>query len=245
MIGVRVDIDTVRDAMMLPTTLGLLESHGIRASFFVTTGADETYRNFRHYLNPVKLISGNTLRRYGFSMFSGLLTRKDVQSSKELNMILEHGHELGLHGYNHYAWMNHLDNKSKDEISCSISKGCELFEKAFGFYPECFAAPGFKTNTVFLEVLDDFGFRYSSDFMGVKPFHPALYGSKLKTLQIPVSLAIGEHGDDEALKLLREQLASGYAVFYFHPSFEPLFRKSLMEKALYCISGAVPLGEQE
>lgn len=244
MVGVRVDIDTVRDARMLPTTLELLESHGIRASFFVTTGLDETYRNFRHYLNPLKLISGNTLRRYGFSMFSGLLARKDVQSSKELNMILDRGHELGLHGYNHYEWMNNLDNKSREEISGWISKGCELFEKAFGYYPECFAAPGFRTNAVFLEVLDGFGFRYSSDFMGVKPFYPDLNGMKLRTRQVPVSLAIGEHGDNEALKLLKEQAASGYTVFYFHPSFEPLFRKNLMENALCCISGAVPLGEQ-
>ncbi|MCZ7406587.1 MAG: polysaccharide deacetylase family protein [Candidatus Methanoperedens sp.] len=187
MVGVRVDIDTVRDAMMLPTTLELLENHGIRASFFVTTGLDETYRNFRHYLNPLKLISGNTLRRYGFSMFSGLLARKDVQSSRELNMILDHGHELGLHGYNHYEWMNNLDNKSREEISGWISKGCELFEKAFGYYPECFAAPGFRTNAVFLEVLDGFGFRYSSDFMGVKPFYPDLNGMKLRTRQVPVS----------------------------------------------------------
>lgn len=244
MIGVRIDIDTLRDARMLPVTLAFLEKHGIRASFFVTTGVDETFRNFRHYLKPWKLLSRNIVRRFGLGMFSGLLTKKEVQKLGRFDIVLEQGHELGLHGYNHFAWMNHLDNKSKEELSSWISKGCELFEKSFGFYPECFAAPGFKTSTSFLEVLDEFSFRYSSDFTGGKPFYPSLNGHKLKTLQMPVSLSIGEHEDQEALRLLRKQVACGYAVFYFHPSHEPIFRKSLLEKALVLAQGAVPLGEQ-
>jgi undecaprenyl phosphate-alpha-L-ara4FN deformylase len=228
---------------MISTTLELLKRHGIKASFFVTTGVDETYRNFKHY-TPEMLISRNAIKRYGLSMFTGILTKKDVQSSRELGKILEHGHELGLHGYNHYEWMNHLDSKSKEEVSCWIAKGCELFEKAFGFYPECFAAPGFKTTTNFLEVLDDFGFRYSSDFMGVKPFYPFHKEVRLKTLQIPVSLAIGEYNDDKSLKMLQEQVVKEYAIFYFHPSNEPLFRRSLMEEALSNVAErAVPLGE--
>jgi len=155
--SVRVDIDTLKDASLISTTLELFEKYGIKASFFVTTGVDETYRNFRHY-TPWRLISGNNLKRYGLCLFSGLLTKNEVQKSKEINMILDQGHELGLHGYSHYNWMNHLDTKSKEELSCWISKGCELFENAFGFYPECFCAPGFKTNMNYLEILDDFGF---------------------------------------------------------------------------------------
>jgi len=238
-----VDIDTVKDAGMIPATMDLFEEYGIKASFFVTTGVDETYRNFRHY-TPWRFISGNNLKRYGLCLFSGLLTKKEVQKSKEINMILEQGHELGLHGYSHYDWMNHLDDISKEELSCRISKGCELFEKAFGFYPECFAVPGFKTNMNYLEILDDFGFRYSSDFMGVKPFYPSLKNVISKTLQIPVSLAIGEYEDEEAIRRLKEQISGGYAVFYFHPSNEPIFRKDLMDKALSLVADrAVPLGE--
>ncbi len=228
---------------MLPVTLELLNRYRIKASFFVTTGVDETYRNFKHY-TPWKLISGNAIKRYGLSMFSGLLTRKEVQLSKEIPMILEQGHELGLHGYDHFAWMNHLDKKDKDDLTGWIAKGCELFEKSFGFHPECFAAPGFKISSNFLDILDDFSFKYSSDFMGTEPFYPSINGIKLKTLQIPVSLAIGEHGDDDALKLLKEQIYNGYAVFYFHPTSEPLLRKNLIEEALRIIEGrAVPLGE--
>jgi undecaprenyl phosphate-alpha-L-ara4FN deformylase len=226
---------------MISATLDIFEEYGIKGSFFVTTGIDETYRNFKHY-TPWKLISGNNLKRYGLCLFSGLLTKNEVQKSKEINMILEQGHELGLHGYSHYNWMNHLDTQSKEELSCWISTGCELFEKAFGFYPECFSVPGFKTNMNYLEILDDFGFRYSSDFKGVKPYYPTIKNVTVKTLQIPVSLAIGEYEDKEALRILKEQITKGYAVFYFHPSNEPIFRKDLIEKALSLVAGrAVPL----
>lgn len=242
-LGVRIDIDTLRDARMLPATLELLTKYNIRASFFVTTGVDETYRNFKHY-TPWKLLSGNAIRRFGLNMFSGLLTKKEVQQSKELPKILDNGHELGLHGYQHFDWMNNLDGKRREELAVMIGKGCELFEKAFGYHPECFAAPGFKTSSNFLEAIDDFGFRYSSDFMGEKTFYPAINGVKLKTLQIPMSLAIEEHDDNVALKLLKEHISKGYAVFYFHPSYEPIFKRSILEKALDCVGERiVPLGE--
>jgi len=59
-----------------------------------------------------------------------------------------------------------------------------------------------------------------------------------------VSLAIGKYEDEEAIRRLKEQITRGYAVFYFHPSYEPIFRKDLMDKALSLVEGrAVPLGE--
>jgi undecaprenyl phosphate-alpha-L-ara4FN deformylase len=245
MIGVRIDVDTLRDAKMVPETLNLLEEYGIKASFFVTTGADETFQNFKHYLNPWRLITKRAIQRYGMDMFSGFLTKKEVERSKELQKILDEGHELGLHGYMHYDWMNRLDPKTEEEIASWISKGSELFEESFGFQPECFAAPGFKTSPSFLDAIDDFGFNYSSDFMGEGPFYPSINGSRVKTIQIPVSLSLGEEDCFETLERLRRQLESYYSVLYFHPSYEPKFRRSLLKEALRCVSGlAAPLGEQ-
>ena len=77
-----------------------------------------------------------------------------------IELILEKGHELGLHGYDHYTWLNNLDSFTEGQIRDFISHGCERIEKAFGFYPKAFAAPGFKTNPNFIAVLDDFRFKY-------------------------------------------------------------------------------------
>jgi undecaprenyl phosphate-alpha-L-ara4FN deformylase len=244
MIGVRVDVDTVRDARMLPRTLELLREREMRASFFVTTGADETYRNYKNYLNPLRLLSSGVVHRYGLDMFTGLLSKREVQDSREISLVLDEGHELGLHGVDHFRWMNDLGGLGREEVSCWISRGCELFEGAFGFQPRCFAAPGFKTSVDFLSALDDFGFKYSSDFMGQALFHPSNNGSSFKTMQTPVSLDLESHEEGDALDKLKNQMARGYSVFYFHPSNEPVFRRELLEEALDHVQGsAKPLGE--
>jgi undecaprenyl phosphate-alpha-L-ara4FN deformylase len=112
--------------------------------------------------------------------FTGLFSKKEVQSSGGLNTIRQEGHELGLHGFNHYNWMNRLNGRSTEEIKSWVSSGCDLFKLAFGFKPACFAAPRFKTTPNFLSVLDDFGFNYSSDYWGVQPFYPGCNGLKIK-----------------------------------------------------------------
>ena len=239
----RIDIDTVRDVKAVPKTLELLNKHGVKASFFVTTGVDEAYKNFRRYLNPKRFLSATWMQRYGLDAFAGLITRREVQSSKELVQILQCGHELGLHGYNHFTWMNSLEGLSEETVTSWISSGCELFEEAFNVPPMCFAAPGFNVSQAFLLALDGFGFRYSSDFLGLKPFYPHLDGGLAQTPQLPVSLAIGEYDDATGLELLKAQIDAGYAVFYLHPSYEPVFRPGLLERALKLVAGkAAPLG---
>ncbi len=228
MIGVRVDIDSVRDAQLVPEALELLRNHGIKATFFVTTGVDESYRNFKNYLNPLRIFSNRAIQRYGMSAFTGMLNKKEVQRAKVLNMIHLEGHELGLHGYNHYNWMNNLDGVSTEQIKSWISRGCERFKKAFGHRPACFAAPGFKTTPNFLSALDDFGFNYSSDYRGDRPFYPRFNGSNYTTPQIPVTLALGETSKYQ-LSDLKKRMNEEYNLLYFHPSDLRVIPESVLE----------------
>jgi undecaprenyl phosphate-alpha-L-ara4FN deformylase len=241
--GLRVDIDCVRDAESLPVLLDMLNRHGIKATFFVATGPDNIARNMWNYINPLNLIRKKPFKRYGLTMLNGLLFKRQIQESKNIGLVLDAGHELGLHGYDHYNWMNHLDSKSMEEISALISRGCELFERAFGFYPKSFASPGFTVNSRFLSMLDDFGFSYSSDFIGEKAFYPKIEieieGKVCRTLQIPVSMkSIGEQeesglSDNQILEGVMDKLSrSSHFVFYCHPSYEPVFKPALLERVL-------------
>jgi len=257
--GFRIDIDCVRDAESLPVLLDMLNRHGITATFFVATGPDNIVRNIKNYLAPWRwnLIRKKAFKRYGLTIFNGLLFKRQVQESKNIGLILDAGHELGLHGYDHYNWMNHLDSQSKEEISALISRGCELFEQAFGFYPKSFASPGFTVNSRFLSVLDDFGFSYSSDFIGECAFYPEIEieigGTVCRTLQIPVSMrSIGELNDDglsdnQILEGVMDKLSrSSPFVLYCHPSYEPVFKPALLEYVLKCMeetSKIVTLGK--
>lgn len=242
--GLRIDIDCVRDAETLPVLLDMLNGHGIKATFFVTTGPDDIARNMKNCLNPLNLFRKKAFKRYRLTIFNGLVFKRQVQESKNLDLILDAGHELGLHGYDHYNWMNHLDSKSVEELGALISRGCELFEQAFGFYPKSFASPGFTVNSRFLSALDDFGFRYSSDFVGGQAFYPKseIEGKVCRTLQIPVSMrSIGEQEesglrDNQILKAVMDRLScSKYFVLYCHPSYEPVFKPALLERVLKCV----------
>jgi peptidoglycan/xylan/chitin deacetylase (PgdA/CDA1 family) len=167
--------------------------------------------------------------------------------SKNIDLILDNGHELGLHGYDHYNWMNQLDAKSGEEIGALIARGCELFERAFGFYPKSFASPGFKVTPGFLSVLDDFNFYYASDFVGLAAFYPEIEGKIYRTLQIPVSMrSIGEHeeiglSDAQIQQVVMEKLSCfSPFILYCPPSYKPVFKPALIDRILTCMAKTCP-----
>lgn len=238
---IRIDIDTVRDTQVLPVVLEILDQFNARATFFVTTGPDTTFKNYRNYLNPLRLLQKKAIRQHGLQqMFRGMVYKQQVQTSENLQLILDQHHELGLHGYSHYEWMNTLLNKTEEETTEWIAKGCEYFEDACGFVPKSFASPGFVTSSEFLEALDGFKFDYSSDFRGTAAFYPQPSTRRSRTLQLPVcEKSFGElefegYSQDEIYAIFKNCLdtAQHFSVFYMHPSYEPILNKDLLIKVL-------------
>jgi undecaprenyl phosphate-alpha-L-ara4FN deformylase len=235
-VALRIDIDTVKDAENVPSVVRLLDEMGITGTFFVTTGMDTTYKNFRNNLNPLRL--KGKVSQYGLGqMFRGLLIKEHVERTKGLEVLINSEHEIGLHGHDHFEWMNHLDSMDSRQLHGHFETGIRLFEKKFGFRPNSFASPGFNTNDLSLEIMEHFNFQYASDFRGTKIFH-----SNESTLQIPVALpSFGEMGstfsDEEILKKYCDMLNSSdeFFVFYIHPSYEPVFKQELLKKLLYYI----------
>ncbi|NJD52074.1 MAG: DUF2334 domain-containing protein [Candidatus Methanoperedens sp.] len=242
-VGLRIDIDSIADAVAIPDLLDTLEKYDSKATFFITTGPDETLRNAFHYSG--KNIYKIPLKRYIPGLCQSIL-KKHVEAHRNLKLLLDSSHEIGLHGYMHYEWMNFLDRKSKEDISGMISKGSDLFEHEFGYKPGCFASPGFKTSDLFLIALDEFGFDYSSDFYGNRIFYPEVKNHKQKTPQVPVSLpSLCELPGDgnEILGRIKEICGGKYSVFYIHPSCDPIFRKNLFEIILKFVGGTKTLSE--
>jgi len=233
-VALRIDIDTVKDAEMVPLVIELLDGFRICGTFFVTTGVDNTYKNFRNNLNPLQL--RGKISRYGVrQMFRGLISREHVERTKALTVLVNSKHEVGLHGHDHFDWMNHLDSMSRDTIRDHFEMGIRLFEEEFGAPPRSFASPGFKVNDLSLEIMESFDFTYASDFLGSEVSHNG-------TLQIPVALpSIGEmkttHSDTEIMTEYSETLNSAreFVVFYIHPSQELVFDLEMVKKLLYSI----------
>lgn len=244
---IRIDIDTVRDTQVLPFVLELLDRFDASATFFITTGDDTTFRNYKNYLNPLKLLQKRAIQQHGIKqMLRGILYKQQIQKSENVQLILENNHELGLHGYCHYNWMNTLQQQNHEEITEWISKGSELFEDACGFKPLSFASPGFATTPQFLKALDDFRFEYSSDFRGAEAFYPRINNLKLSTLQLPVSersfgeLEFDGFSQDAIYNIMKNDLenAQDFFIFYMHPSYEPILDTDLVIKVLEYITSS-------
>ena len=241
LVSLRVDIDTIKDAEAVPEVVALLGEYGVKATFFVTTGPDNTFKNWRHNLNPMKLMRDHAFSRYGVGqMFRGLMTKRNVEDALDASVIIDAGHELGLHGYCHYEWMNSLSSYGAETVHAMLETGCSRFETAFGFMPASFAAPGFSVSDAFLRVLDEFGFVYSSDFTGEQVFYPKRGDWGASTLQVPVSmLSIKEledagWGQGEIFDSMAQMIAQerDFFVFYIHPTFELRFRRDMLKHML-------------
>lgn len=242
-IGLRVDVDSIADAIAVPELLLLLKKYDSKATFFITTGPDETMRNISHYAG--KNFFRIPMQRYIPGFLHSIL-RRNVESHPSLGVLKDSCHEIGLHGYRHYEWMNYLIKKNKVEISNMIETGCKFFEKEFGVTPRSFSSPGFATSKEYLLALDDFGFDYSSDFYGFHPFYPEAGDKKFDTLQMPVRIpSLCEMGNDEEkiLGRIKELNKKYHFILYIHPSCEILYRKKLLESILGCTGNTLALRE--
>jgi undecaprenyl phosphate-alpha-L-ara4FN deformylase len=233
--GVRVDIDSVGDIDALPETLDLLDNCDVKASFFVAMGPDKTGKNLFKYLKKPWGLGRARPTRFGFrNLIRGLVSPAHMEDYKsELYEIKKRGHEVGLHGYDHYQWIK-TEGKEAGPL---IEKGCTLFEEIFESAPRSFASPGFTVNREILHKTEDFD--YSSDFIYKEPFYPGLNGEKFDTLQIPVSMkSIGEFemdglNNEQILEKYQNKIEKkGFFSFYFHPSYEVKYKVKILSKII-------------
>jgi undecaprenyl phosphate-alpha-L-ara4FN deformylase len=199
--ALRIDVDSRRDVALLPQLLDLLQHFEIKASFFVTTGPDRLALNmFKYLTNPRswgRFIKARPLR-YRLQTFNGILQTKHVEAvcPEALLRASEEGHELGLHGYDHYTWMNTLQKMSEIEIAERLREGLKALQASTQAEIKSFASPGFRVTDALLQAIDKIGFDYSSDFkinQPTIPFYPERGKIRSRVLQVPVSMdSIGE-----------------------------------------------------
>jgi len=238
-VAIRMDVDSARDIALVPELLDLFRVFDIKGTFFVTTGPDRLALNlFKHVANPrryLKFIRSKPLR-YRFQSLNGILRNVRVEAAcpAALLGITEEGHELGLHGYDHYAWMNEVPTMDETTVKALINRGLQALTAASASNIAGFASPGFTVTSALLRAIDSFGFSYSSDFKCLEPtppFYPKAGAETRHVLQVPVSMdSIGElcaNGfPEDEIKARVQQCADRWHserlpfVLYGHPSSE-------------------------
>lgn len=98
-----------------------------------------------------------------------------------IDLILENGHELALHGYLH----ERSNELSRDDEAKVLARGIEAFVRRTGAPPRGWRAPAFAFSKHSLELLIGAGFGYDSSLMGDEiPY--MLEGAAGRLLELPV-----------------------------------------------------------
>ena len=242
------DIDTyVGMTKGIPKLLEVFHEHSILTSFFVVMGPDTMGKHKKRFkkkgylkrilkVNPFKLI-----RNFGIKPFfyGTLLKSPSIGSGnpKVLKDIIDQGHEVGIHSYNHCRWADEVEGFSGDEIQEEYDKCCELFESIAGEPPKSSAAPNWRCNERTLEIQDKLKFLFASDVRGSYPFYPKINNKKFKTLQIPSTLPstheclqTGKVNKKTVIKYIVGKMNNGINVLTIHDWFEALGEIGMVEE---------------
>ena len=257
-LALRVDVCTrIGVEEGVPRLLDLFRRADLRASFFVTLGPETGGRALRRLWRPAflaKVLRTRALTTYGVRTLlrGSVLPPREVGAGTGgvLRAITDEGHESGLHGWDHFGWMDRIARLDEDAIRNTLEQASGAHRRAFGSSPLASAAPGWRATDRALLVQERFGFAYASDTRGTSPFFPRVNGATLATLQLPTTLPTV----DELMGRVRGinerllgSLSPGLDVHTVHAEIEGRHAFSLFEEFLHRLARAgvrvVPLGE--
>jgi len=174
----------------------MLESEGVAASFYVTMGPDNSgravLRVFKNRGFLSKMFRTRAVSMYGTrTILSGtLLPSRPIALSFPgvIRDLKKRGFEIGVHGYDHVRWQDHLDDIGEAGVRGELGDAFEAYRAIVGEASRSFAAPGWRTNNAALLALDTMGLDYRSDTRGVAPYRCVVEGEILATPEIPTTL---------------------------------------------------------
>ena len=195
-VALRIDVDT-HDGLGqgVPRLVEALDRLGLRATFFVTFGPERTGLALARAWRPDfawKLLRTRALATYGWrtALRGTLLPARPVGEAFAplLRQVAEAGHEVGLHGYDHFAWQERVGRMKPEAIEAALRAGVEAFTGALARPPAATAAPGWRATPESLAIQERFGFAYASDARGRTPFRALAGAGVHPTLQLPTTL---------------------------------------------------------
>lgn len=207
-LGIKIDVDTLEGFCKgVPALMEVLAAQGVKASFFLALGPDHSgraiFRIFRQRGFLEKMWRTRAPALYGFkTMCYGTLLPgpKIGAAAPELaSHLAAAGHEVGLHGYDHVRWHDHLFRLSPAGVDREIGQAQETYTTLLGRPAQAFAAPGWQCSFASRQVLAARNFLYGSDTRGATPYFPAFGAGVTSVLEIPTTLPtldelLGFHG---------------------------------------------------
>ena len=116
-LAIKVDVDTLEGFRKgVPALMEVLDAHAVKASFFLALGPDHSgraiFRIFRQRGFLEKMWRTRAPALYGFKTmcYGTLLPGPKIGAAAPhlAPQLAAAGHEVGLHGYDHVRWHDHL-----------------------------------------------------------------------------------------------------------------------------------------
>ena len=196
-LALKIDVDTERGTRVgVPGLLGLLDKHGIPATFLFSLGPDNTGRAIiNRLLRPgflKKARRTNVVQVYGWrTLLNGLLWPGPHIGRRHGNIMRQvaaQGHEVGIHCHDHIRWQDGLATMGLDQVRNELGRARQAFHQVFGYDAQTAGAAGWQANGYSLQAYDEAGFLYASDCRGHTPFFPKASDHVFQTLQVPTTL---------------------------------------------------------
>ncbi|MGA6973072.1 MAG: polysaccharide deacetylase family protein [Candidatus Binatus sp.] len=196
-VALKIDVDTHQGLELgVPRLASMLESEGVAASFYITMGPDNSgraiLRVFKNRGFLSKMFRTKAVSMYGTrTILSGtLLPSRPIALSFPgiIRDLKKRGFEVGVHGYDHVRWQDHLDDIGEAGVRDELGDAFEAYRAIVGEPSRSFAAPGWRTNNAALLALDAMSLDYRSDTRGVAPYRCVVEGQTLATPEIPTTL---------------------------------------------------------
>jgi undecaprenyl phosphate-alpha-L-ara4FN deformylase len=207
-LAIKVDVDTLEGFRQgVPALIKVLAHHAVKASFFLALGPDHSgraiFRIFRQRGFLEKMWRTRAPALYGFKTmcYGTLLPGPQIGAAAPhlAPQLAAAGHEVGLHGYDHVRWHDHLCHLSPEKVAREIDRAQATYTALMGKPAYSFAAPGWQCSLSSRTLLAARNFLYGSDTRGAAPYFPAFGNTVTKVLEIPTTLPtldelLGFHG---------------------------------------------------
>ncbi len=196
-IALKVDVDTHRGLEQgVPRIARALEREGLTASFYIAMGPDNSGRAIVRVLRnrgfAQKMVRTRAVSMYGLrTVLSGtVLPARPIALAlpRTVQALADSGFEVGVHGYDHVRWQDHIDDLGERAIRVELEDAFEAYRAIFRAPTKGFAAPGWRTNATALKLLDGMGLSYRSDTRGSSPYRCVVGADTLGTPEIPTTL---------------------------------------------------------
>jgi peptidoglycan/xylan/chitin deacetylase (PgdA/CDA1 family) len=214
-LGLKIDVDTyIGMKRGVPRILSVLSPFGIQATFYLSMGPDASGRAILQLLrNPrflKKMLKTNAGRLYGMktALYGTLLPSPMIALSFPdlIEQIIEAGHEVEFHAWDHRRWQDELHKRSDEWIEDWFEKGVSAYRKMVRQEPSSFGAPAWLIDDRVLKILGKYPFHYLSCTRAKEPFIHEISG----LMEIPSNLpCLEEIGVPQGVSRILQNLKDG------------------------------------